>query len=117
MKFLADENVEKLVVDWLRDEGFDVLYIAEVSPSVTDEEIIRISYDEQRVIITNDKGFGELIFYRKEPVVGLILIRAKDEGATNKVELIREVIGKLRDRITGHFIVVNEIGIRTKSLG
>jgi len=108
MKFLADENVEKVVVDWLRGEGFDVLYIAEISPSVN---------DEQRVIITNDKGFGELIFYRKEPVIGLILIRAKDESAANKVELIREVIGKLRDRMMRHFIVVNEIGIRIKSIG
>ena len=117
MKFLADENVEKVVVDWLRGEGFDVLYIAEISPSVNDEEIIRLSYDEQRVIITNDKGFGELIFYRKEPVIGLILIRAKDESAANKVELIREVIGKLGDRMMRHFIVVNEIGIRIKSIG
>ena len=108
MKFLADENVEKVVVDWLRGEGFDVLYIAEISPSVN---------DEQRVIITNDKGFGELIFYRKEPVIGLILIRAKDESAANKVELIREVIGKLGDRMMRHFIVVNEIGIRIKSIG
>jgi len=39
MKFLIDESVEKPIVDWLRDQKYDVIYIAESSSGITDEEV------------------------------------------------------------------------------
>ena len=62
MKFLIDESVEKPIVDWLRDQKYDVIYITEKSPAITDEEVIKIANSESRILITNDKDFGELIF-------------------------------------------------------
>lgn len=38
MKFLIDESVEKAIVDWLRDRKYDVMYIAESSSGITDED-------------------------------------------------------------------------------
>ena len=43
MKFLIDESVEKPIVDWLRDQKYDVIYVAESSPAITDEEVIKIA--------------------------------------------------------------------------
>ena len=62
MKFLIDESVEKPIVDWLRDQKYDVMYVAESSSGITDEEVIRFANSETRILITNDKDFGELIF-------------------------------------------------------
>jgi len=58
MKFLIDESVEKPVVDWLRDQKYDVIYVAESSPAITDEEVIKFANCESRILITNDKDFG-----------------------------------------------------------
>jgi predicted nuclease of predicted toxin-antitoxin system len=55
MKFLIDESVEKPIVDWLRDQKYDVIYITEKSPAITDEEVIKVANSESRILITNDK--------------------------------------------------------------
>jgi len=59
MKFFADESVEKAVVDWLRDQNFDVVYIAERAPSISDKEVIKFANNGDRILITNDKDFME----------------------------------------------------------
>lgn len=55
MKFLIDESVEKPIVDWLRDQKYDVMYIAENSSGITDEEVISLANCESRILITNVK--------------------------------------------------------------
>jgi len=75
MKFLADESVEKPVIDWLRGQDFDVRYITEITPSINDEEVIRLANNEGRILITNDKDFGELVFHQSKIILGVLLIR------------------------------------------
>ena len=73
MKFLIDESVEKPIVDWLRDQKYDVMYVAESSSGITDEEVIKLANCESRILITNDKDFGELIFRQGRITQGILL--------------------------------------------
>ena len=116
MKFLADESIEKPVVDWLRGQDFDVRYITEITPSINDEEVIRLANNEGRILITNDKDFGELVFHQSKIILGVLLIRATNERSSNKVRLVREVLEKARNKLAGYFVVVNEAGIRMKKI-
>jgi len=116
MKFLIDESVEKPIVDWLRDQKYDVMYIAESSSGVTDEEVIKITNSESRIIITNDKDFGELIFRQGRIAQGILLIRAVNEESSNKLRLIKEVLKKVKNKLRENFIVVNEAGIRIRKI-
>jgi len=116
MKFLADESIEKPVIDWLRGQDFDVRYVTEITPSINDEEVIRLANDEGRILITNDKDFGELVFRQSKIVLGVLLIRAINERASNKIRLVREVLEKARNKLAGYFVVVNEAGIRMKKI-
>ena len=117
MKFLADESVEKPVVGWLRNQSFDVMYIAEKTPCISDDEdVLRLANNEDRVLITNDKDFGELVFHQARIALGILLIRATNEKSSNKVRLVREVLEKVGNKLAGSFIVVNEAGIRMKKI-
>ena len=116
MKFLADESIEKPVIDWLRGQDFDVRYVTEITPSINDEEVIRLANDESRTLITNDKDFGELVFRQSKIILGVLLIRAINERASNKIRLVREVLEKARNKLAGYFVVVNEAGIRMKKI-
>jgi predicted nuclease of predicted toxin-antitoxin system len=116
MKFLADENLEKPVVDWLRDEGYDVLYIAEKDSSIEDDKIIQLALKENRILITNDKDFGELVFHYGHITSGIILIRSKDKNSQKKLKLVKQVLKEIKNKIRGNFIVVNENGIRIKQI-
>lgn len=116
MKFLADESIEKPVIDWLRGQDFDVRYVTEITPSINDEEVIRFANDEGRILITNDKDFGELVFRQSKIILGVLLIRATNERTSNKIRLVREVLEKARNKLAGYFVVVNEAGIRMKKI-
>ena len=116
MKFLADENIEKSLVEWLRSQGSDVYYVPEESPSIKDNKIIKIARKESRVLITNDKDFGELVFRQKKLTHGIVLIRATDESSENKLELLKNVLYKVGDKVKNKFVVVNESGIRVREI-
>ena len=65
IKFLADVNVEKPLVDYLLEQGYDIKWIPDYDCEMFDEDLLQMASEEQRILITNDKGFGDLIFCRR----------------------------------------------------
>ena len=61
---VANEGVDRPVVERLRQDDHDVVYVAELSPSITDEEILQLANARSAVLLTADKDFGELVFRR-----------------------------------------------------
>jgi len=61
MRFLVDECTGPAVAAWLKDEGHDVYSVYDESPGIKDAEIIRRAVDEDRILITNDKDFGDKV--------------------------------------------------------
>ena len=62
MKLLVDVGVGKAVEGWLRGEGHDVLAVRDLDPRMPDEEILKSAVQGQRLVITMDKDFGELVY-------------------------------------------------------
>ena len=74
MRFLADENVSRLVADRLRDDGHDVAWIAEVSRGAADGVVLTKAEADSRILITEDRDFGELVIRQNLPVLGVLLL-------------------------------------------
>ncbi len=74
MRILADENIHAGLVRWLRESGHDVLYVAEDMASSSDTDVLERSATEQRVLLTDDKDFGELSVRRKLQATGIVLV-------------------------------------------
>lgn len=62
MNFVADESVDRQVVERLRDDGHSVWYIAEMAPSISDDEVLQIANNGSAPLITSDKNFGNISF-------------------------------------------------------
>ena len=75
MKIVADEGIERHVVVRLRVEGHDVVHIAEIARGITDQEILELANREEALLITYDKDFGDLIFYKQYNTHGVMLVR------------------------------------------
>ncbi len=76
MRFLADQDVYRASVDFLRALGHDVLCVRDVGMArASDEEILNRAHDDQRLLITRDKGFGALVFLLHRQHSGVILLR------------------------------------------
>jgi predicted nuclease of predicted toxin-antitoxin system len=112
MKFIADVNVEKPVVDYLLESGHDVKWIPDYNCQMSDEELLNLAKNEKRILITNDKGFGELIFLQKKVVIGIILFRIKGHISQEKIRLMKLLLDKYQNKLLGHYVIVSKNKIR-----
>jgi predicted nuclease of predicted toxin-antitoxin system len=116
VRWLADECVDAALVARLRDAGHDVSYIAEIASGVTDTEALRRAQDEGRLLLTEDKDFGELVFRFKRAVPGVVLLRIDPEKSALKWTRLESAIAKFGERIFGRYVVIEEARFRTRPL-
>jgi predicted nuclease of predicted toxin-antitoxin system len=100
VRLLADESCDFSAVRALRAAGFDVLAVVEHCPGATDDEVIALSVQEGRVLLTEDKDFGQLVFAANRESAGVILIRfpapARAALATRIVQAVQQKGAALR---------------------
>ena len=101
MTFLADEGVDRQIVERLRLDGHEVSYMAEMSPRVMDEVVLRESRNSASVLITADKDFGELIFRQRQASTGVLLVRLFGLGPAMKASMVSAAIQEHGRKITG----------------
>lgn len=64
--------------------GYDVIWAGDLDQDPGDEDLLALAYQQQRVLITPDKDFGELTIYRNLPHWGIVRIvnfSARQQGA------------------------------------
>ena len=116
MKFLADENVELSAVKFLREKGYDVLYISERFAGCSDDKVFDIAKAEGRILLTNDSDFGEMVFRQGKVLSGVVLMRFASESIKKKINVIEHLLKHHAEKLVNHFIVVNEHQIRIRPL-
>ena len=116
MRFIVDESTGMAVVRFLRGLGYDVIAVSETMPQAKDIDILGKAFEEKRILITNDKDFGELIYRGQHLCYGVLLLRLRDESPANRVRVVRNVVKHYLERLPGNFIVVMDIGIRVRPL-
>ncbi len=116
LRFLVDESVDFPVVLFLRDKGYNTTSIAEDCPSVEDVKILKGAYEENRILITNDKDFGKLVFKEKLKSIGVVLFRLKDESFRAKIVALEQLLQTYSSRLVGNFVVVSKNKVRIRKL-
>ncbi len=111
MKFLADENISNKVVNALRNKGVDIIPIKEIEPSLSDETVLEVAKKQERILITFDADFAELVFRRKLKAQGVILLRFVPKSTQDTLEKIFNVLAT-QAKIEGHFLIVREKRVR-----
>jgi predicted nuclease of predicted toxin-antitoxin system len=114
MRFFADENLERPIIEGLRDRGHDVATVPSEGKGSSDSQVLALSSTEDRVFITNDKDFAELVFLQKQVAAGVILIRLPRFRTVEKVERVLEVIDEQGERLFGVFTVIEAQAIRRR---
>jgi predicted nuclease of predicted toxin-antitoxin system len=116
MRLCANENISEDCVVKLRQNGHDVLWIRESAPGSSDEDVLARAHRENRVLITFDKDFGQLVFQQGARAAhGVILFRISQFSSVAAAERVSAAL-TLRDDWTGHFSVVDDFGIRMRLL-
>jgi predicted nuclease of predicted toxin-antitoxin system len=115
MNFVADESCAMPVIHALREAGHDVTAIAEVAKGATDEEVLGQALDAKRVLITEDRDFGDLVYARGRSSAGVILVRFHSHARRAKAATVVEAVSKLGSRLEDAFTVVEPGRVRISS--
>jgi predicted nuclease of predicted toxin-antitoxin system len=112
----ADECCDALLVDGLRADGHDVLYVKETAPGSDDETVLQMAAGQQRILLTEDKDFGELVVRLKLPACGIVLVRMNPADTAAKLARLRHLLLRHAHRLSGSFVVLDEKKARFRSL-
>lgn len=116
MKLLADANVERALVNGLRERTHDVLWAVDLSPGTPDDVLLAQARAEDRVILTNDLDFGELVFRLGLANVGILLLRYRVGSSAELVALLESHWPEIEHRVRGHFVVATNSKLRIRPL-
>ena len=112
MKFLADESCDFAVVRGLRQARYDVLAICETAPAMDDMDVIQLAGKEKRILITEDKDFGQIFYSFTGKKHTVILIRYPNNIRQALVLDVVSLIKAHGKKIVGCFVVVQPGRIR-----
>jgi predicted nuclease of predicted toxin-antitoxin system len=114
LRFLADESCDFAVVRTLRAEGYDVFAVSEVTHRSDDRELIEQATRENRILLTEDKDFGWLVFVSHRQSAGVILFRFPGNARESLAQTVKELVREHDEQLPGSFVVAQPgyIGIR-----
>jgi predicted nuclease of predicted toxin-antitoxin system len=112
MKFLVDECTGPAVAHWLEQQGHDAVSVYNQARGIDDDKVIEIAEVEERILITNDRGFGEKVFRERRPHHGVVFLRLANERSANKIRVLDQLIRQHSEAVSSRFVVVTETRVR-----
>ena len=91
MRFLVDECVGPSVVRWLRDNNYDATSAYEDCRGWDDGSILEKAFSEERIVVTLDKDFGDMVFRMKLSHCGIILLRCGYCSPAKKISTMKKI--------------------------
>ncbi len=114
MKFLVDVGVGKSIERWLQNKKYDTKSVRDINSKASDKEILNLAKSENRMIITMDKDFGELVYHSGLSHSGVLLLRLEDAKANEKIQVIDTILQKYLDKLEEHFCVFQDGKLRIR---
>lgn len=116
MNLLADESLDRQIVDRLRQDGHTVRYVAEMAPGIPDDRVLEPANQEADILLTAGKDFGELVFRQRLLVSGILLVRLAGLSAAHKAEVVSSTIRQHSGELAGAFAVLTPGAFRIRRL-
>ena len=113
---LADENIPYSIVESLREKGVDVLSVYETYRGATDKQIIELSKNPPRIILTEDKDFGEWVFAHGADSISVIFLRYTYPEMLTISEILVNLIVQKEPELLGMFVTITKDKIRYRTI-
>lgn len=114
MNLLADEGVDESIVTRLRQDGHEVIYVAELQPGIPDSLVLDRANEQGALLLTADKDFGELTFRLNRVHGGVVLVRLAGLSTESKADLVAAAFVSHGAKFSGAFSVVSPGQIRIR---
>ncbi|MFH1955125.1 MAG: DUF5615 family PIN-like protein [Pseudomonadota bacterium] len=98
-----DRCAGRKVSDWLKSQGHDVLESSSLGPDPGDRELLEIAARQERILVTIDTDFGELVYVDRVAHWGLI--RLPDVPAERRIKLLERVLSEYETQVASRAII------------
>lgn len=116
MKFLADAHISIELVAMLRELGHDCLDSSSIPSRMSDVNVLGMAAADERIMITADKDFGELVFVHAIRCPGVVLLRITFADECDRVAHVRSVWPTVLSRLPGSFVTISTWGVRARPI-
>ena len=116
MRLLTDENISPVIVAALEAAGHDVLAVTIEMPAAQDEAVVERAVAEARILVTEDKDFGELAFKHGHRPPGVARLALPGFDPSQKAARRCEALSRDVEKIVGRAAVIEPRRIRSRSL-
>lgn len=114
MRFLLDESTDARLTAHLRALGHDATLVAAAyGPGLPAPVVLELAQRSQRILVTDDRDFGELVFRRRYPHAGVIYLRLNTTRIQDRIARLDVVLHYYSDQLD-QFLVVTDQRIRVR---
>lgn len=113
---LVDENISQHLIDFLINNNVDILSVRLVAQGATDKEVIDLAIREKRIILTEDKDFGEWVFAHGEDRISVIFLRYPLQDFEQICELLLSILQNTQIDLKGAFTTITPNKTRLRRL-
>ena len=112
MRFLADENCDMAVVRALRNSGHDVALVKDLCRGADDEAVAVLAQTERRILLTEDKGFGQIAQALTANGVGIVLLRFPTNARSQIGSDVERAVSGFAAQLENAFVVIEPGQVR-----
>ncbi len=116
LKFLADEGFSFEITSFLREMGYDVKWIGDSTGGISDRDVYKIAQEDNRVILTDDKDFGELAVRFSLKTIGVVLLRINPKEKELRKKRVVELLERFSENLKMHLVVIDSEKFRFRKL-
>jgi predicted nuclease of predicted toxin-antitoxin system len=116
LKLLVDVGVSRAVELWLEQAGHDTLTVRGLDAAMKDDAILALAAAEERLLITMDKDFGELVVHSGKAHAGVLLLRLEDATSEEKVQVVQEIFREHVSLLHGNYCTYQRGRLRIRSM-
>jgi predicted nuclease of predicted toxin-antitoxin system len=114
VRFLADESCDAAVARALRGAGHDVLAVGDVARGAEDEAVIALARHQRRILLTEDKDFGHLVYASRVPSGGVILLRYPVAARIHLLHTLLQLVRRRGEALADRFVVLQPGRVRIR---
>lgn len=114
MNLVADENIDRQVVETLRAAGHSVTTAYELEPGLDDPALLALARSGEALLLTADKDFGELVYRQGQAFFGVVLVRLPGMTPADRAARIAQVLATHAEELPGAFTVVSTASTRVR---
>ncbi len=114
--FLSDECFSGPLLRAMRQANFDVIRSADIAPAASDEQVLGIAFAQNRVLLTEDNDFGDLVVRFGYPNHGVVRVALKSLDKSAQARRLIAALNDLGDKVSGALVTIEPNRTRVRAL-